>query len=118
MDVSISIAAALAELQEKVPDITAKELMQSGMTISRDIMGTMSNTLILAFTGTSINTLIFIYAYGYSLNQTINMYSIGIEIIQGISATLGVIFTVPVAAYINALLLKKRKKKHERHILS
>ena len=47
-----------------------------------------------------------------------DMYSIGIEIIQGISATLGVIFTVPVAAYINALLLKKRKKKHERHILS
>ena len=82
------------------------------------MMGTMSNTLILAFTGTSINTLVFIYAYGYSLNQTINMYSIGIEIIQGISATLGVIFTVPVAAYINALLLEKRKKKREQHILS
>ncbi len=118
MDVAMDIASALNELAATTAEPTRKMLLQAGNNIGRDILGMMSNTLILAFTGTSINTLIFIYAYGYSLNQTINMYSIGIEIIQGISATLGVIFTVPVAAYINALLLKKRKKKHERHILS
>ena len=118
MDVAMSVSSAVHEVAARAPELGFKELFRSGIHVGRDMMGTMSNTLILAFTGTSINTLIFIYAYGYSLNQTINMYSIGIEIIQGISATLGVIFTVPVAAYINALLLKKRKKKHERHILS
>lgn len=118
MDVAMSVSSAVHEVAARAPELGFKELFRSGIHVGRDMMGTMSNTLILAFTGTSINTLIFIYAYGYSLNQTINMYSIGIEIIQGISATLGVIFTVPVAAYINALLLKKRKKKHEPAILS
>ena len=110
MDVAMDIASALNELAATTAEPTRKMLLQAGNNIGRDILGMMSNTLILAFTGTSINTLIFIYAYGYSLNQTINMYSIGIEIIQGISATLGVIFTVPVAAYINALLLKNERK--------
>ena len=114
----IAVSSAVHVGGARAPALGLKALFRSGIHVGRDMMGTMSNTLILAFTGTSINTLIFIYAYGYSLNQTINMYSIGIEIIQGISATLGVIFTVPDAAYINALLLKKRKKKHERHILS
>ena len=75
------------------------------------MMGTMSNTLILSFTGTSINTLVFLYAYGYSANQIVNMYSIGIEIIQGISATMGVILTVPLSSYINAVLLTSKKSK-------
>ena len=109
---------ALGKEAYKTPELGFKEVFRSGIHVGRDMMGTMSNTLILAFTGTSINTLVFIYAYGYSLNQTINMYSIGIEIIQRISATLGVIFTVPVAAYINALLLEKRQKKRKQHILS
>lgn len=118
MDVAMSVSSAVHEVAARAPELGFKEVFRSGIHVGRDMMGTMSNTLILAFTGTSINTLVFIYAYGYSLNQTINMYSIGIEIIQGISATLGVIFTVPAAAYINALLLEKQKKKQEQHILS
>ncbi len=49
------------------------------------MMGTMSNTLILAFTGSSINTLVFMYVYNYSARQIANMYSIGIEVIQDIA---------------------------------
>lgn len=64
------------------------------------MMGTMSNTLILAFTGTSINTLVFLYVYNYSTTQIINMYSIGIELIQGIASTMGVILTIPFASYL------------------
>ena len=59
-----------------------KEQFQSGMNVGRDMMGTMTNTLILAFTGGSINTIVFIFAYNYEYQQVINMYSIGIEIMQ------------------------------------
>lgn len=52
------------------------------MRVGKDMMGTMSNTLILAFAGGSINTLVFIYAYNYEYLQMINMFDIGIEIIQ------------------------------------
>ena len=63
----------------------------------------MSNTLILAFAGSSINTLVYLYCYKYSYYQVLNMYDVGIEIIQGIAATLGVVLTVPFVALIASL---------------
>ena len=67
-----------------------------------------------AFTGSSINTLVFMYAYNYTGLQIINMYSIGIEIIQGIASTMGVILTVPLVSIICAwhLKLKSREENH------
>ena len=74
------------------------------------MMGTMSNTLILAFTGSSINTLVFMYVYNYTAVQITNMYSIGIEVIQGIASTMGVILTVPLVSAICAWHLKLKKR--------
>lgn len=113
MDVAMSVGSPIHEIHSKIPEADFHELFKSGINVGRDMMGTMSNTLILAFTGSSINTLIFIYAYGYGLNQLINMYSIGIEIIQGAAATLGVILTVPISAYINSMMICKIKRKGE-----
>lgn len=108
MDVGMSIASTLNELKEKNPQMTGRELFRSGITVGRDMMGTMSNTLILAFTGGSINTLVFIYAYHYEYLQIINMYSIGIELMQGISASMGVILTVPFTSLVGAWLMGEK----------
>lgn len=105
MDVGMSIASTLNELKETDDSLTMKELFHSGMNVGRDMMGTMSNTLILAFTGGSINTLVFIYAYDYQYEQIINMYSVGIELMQGLSSSMGVILTVPATSLIAAWLL-------------
>lgn len=107
MDVGMSISSTINELKEKKPEMRAKELFISGITVGRDMMGTMSNTLILAFTGGSINTLVFIYAYDYQYRQIINMYSVGIELMQGLSASMGVILTVPLTSLIGAWLMGK-----------
>lgn len=111
MDVAISVASTINEIHDKNPQLSRKELFSSGINVGRDMMGTMSNTLILAFTGSSINTLVYIYSYNYSYYQVLNMYSIGIEIIQGISATLGVILTVPFVAFISSMFLSRRRKR-------
>ena len=87
-----------------------KELFISGMNVGRDMMGTMTNTLILAFTGGSINTLVFIYAYNYQYLQIMNMYSAGIEIMQGLSASLGVILAVPFTSLITSILISRKSK--------
>ncbi len=108
MDVGMSIASTIYELKLKNPALTRKELFQSGMNVGKDMMGTMSNTLILAFTGGSLNTLVYIYAYDYQYRQVVNMYSVGIELMQGISASLGVILTVPITSAIAAYLLGTR----------
>lgn len=105
MDVAMSVASTINEIHEKNPALGRRELFLSGIHVGRDMMGTMSNTLILAFTGGSLNTLIYIYCYNYNYYQVLNMYDIGIEIIQGIAATLGVILTVPFVAFISAWLL-------------
>lgn len=91
-----------------VGQMTGRELFRFGITVGRDMMGTMSNTLILAFTGGSINTLVFIYAYHYEYLQIINMYSVGIELMQGISASIGVILTVPFTSLVGAWLMGEK----------
>ena len=113
LDVGMSIASTLNELKEINPHMTAGQLFRSGMNVGRDMMGTMTNTLILAFTGGSINTLVFIYAYHYQYQQIINMYSVGIELMQGLSASMGVILAAPLTALIGGALLGGRGKKDE-----
>lgn len=110
MDVGMSISSTLCEIKEKNPSLTMKELFLSGMNVGRDMMGTMTNTLILAFTGGSINTLVFIYVYNYQYLQIMNMYSVGIEIMQGLSASLGVILAVPFTSLITSILISGKSK--------
>ena len=114
MDVAMSVASTISEIHFRNPQLSRKELFTSGIRVGKDMMGTMSNTLILAFTGSSINTLVFMYVYGYGIVQITNMYSIGIEIIQGIASTMGMILTVPIVSVISAWHLKWKKEAKER----
>lgn len=111
MDVAMSVASTINEIHEKKPELSVNELFQSGINVGRDMMGTMSNTLILAFAGGSLNTLIYIYSYRYNYYQVLNMYAIGIEIIQGISATFGVILTVPLVSVIASIGVKRESNR-------
>ena len=102
MDVAMSISSTIEEISHQNPELGVKDLFFSGMRVGKDMMGTMSNTLILAFAGGSINTLVFIYAYNYEYLQMINMFDIGIEIIQGVASSMGVILTVPICSLLAA----------------
>ncbi|MCM1333916.1 MAG: YibE/F family protein [Eubacterium sp.] len=108
MDVAMSISSTLNEIREKRPELPAAELFKSGIKVGRDMMGTMSNTLILAFAGGSLITLVINYAYDLPLLQILNSYNIGIEIMQGISGSLGVILTVPFTSFAAAKLLTRK----------
>lgn len=109
MDVAMSISTTIEELVYHNPNITRKELFKSGIKIGGDMMGTMSNTLILAFTGGSLSTLVVFYAYNVSFLQMFNSYDIGIEIVQGISGSLGVVLTVPFVSAIASMLMINKK---------
>jgi uncharacterized membrane protein len=105
MDVAMSIASSIYEVYETNPALTPNELFTSGLHVGRDMLGTMANTLILAFTGSSINSLILIYAYNVKYGQLINMDRIGIEIIQGMAGSIAIIFTVPIISWIASQLI-------------
>lgn len=111
MDVSMSVASTIAEIHETNPSFTAKQLFQSGMRVGKDMMGTMATTLILAYAGGSINTLIILYSYSMSYLQFMNGYEIGIEILSGISGSIGVIMAVPFVSAVSSFWMAKPGKK-------
>lgn len=109
MDVAMSISSSIFEIDKNNPVISTKSLFISGMNIGKDIMGTMSNTLILAFAGSSLNIILFMAAYGMPYRQIINLDFLVSEVIQGISGSIGIILTVPITAFIASYLAKNQK---------
>ena len=110
MDVGMSIASTIQEIHDTNPSLSRKQVFLSGIHVGQDMMGTMTNTLIFAYVGGSLTTLIINYAYDLSYRQLANSYIIGIEIMQGLSGSLGVVLTVPITAFVASFLIGKKKK--------
>lgn len=106
MDVSMSIASSMQEIWTANPRLSKKELFKSGLTVGKDITATMSNTLILAFVGSSLPLVMMIWGYGMSFKQFINIPRIVIEIMHGISGSIGIIAAVPCTALVALFILR------------
>ena len=109
MDVSVSIASAIEEIYKANRKLSQKELFLSGMNIGKDMMGTMSNTLILAYTGSSIPLLLLFMAYETSIVKIINLDIIATEIVRSLSGSIGLILTIPITAAVSAFLAKRER---------
>ncbi|MBQ6700243.1 MAG: YibE/F family protein [Oscillospiraceae bacterium] len=108
MDVTMGISSSLFEVSAANPELGRKELFRSGMNIGRDMVGTMTNTLILAFLGSSFVLILYLYSIGLSSHQLISSAYLSIEVISGISSSIGVILSIPVTALITANALAKK----------
>ena len=104
-DVSMSIASAIAEIYDTNPRLDAKELINSGLNVGRDIMGTMANTLLLAYVGSTIPILLLFSAARMPWTRIINMDLIVTEIVRGLTGSIGLIISIPVTAIIASLIL-------------
>ncbi len=113
MDVSMSISSSLHELRIKSPDIAPKELMKSGFTIGRDMMGTMANTLVLAYIGSSLTSVLLLVAYNASIEQVINKEMIVAEILQALAGSMGMLLTLPLTSAVCAAIYYKKPMKEE-----
>lgn len=109
MDVAVSMGASLWELKERKPEITSKELFVSGMNIGKDMIGTMTNTLILAFVGGCLPTLLIYISYGIQYHQFISSNFLAIELVQGIAGSMAVILTVPFSAFVCSIFYNNVK---------
>ena len=76
------------------------------------MVGTMTNTLILAFLGSGFALVIYLYSLSLSPHQLLSSSYLAIEVVSGISSSIGVILSVPLTALISSVLLTKDKK-HE-----
>jgi len=109
MDVAISIASALYEINDLDKNISKKNMIISGMNIGKDMMGSMSNTLILAYVGTTLHLIILFIVYRIRFTEIINLDSIATEIIRAMAGSIGLIITIPVTVVIGTAIYKKMK---------
>lgn len=109
MDIAMSVTSAISEIHEQNGALGARALFRSGMRVGRDMMGTDSNTLILAFAGSNISMLVLDYAYNLPYQQIINSNNIGIAIMQGLSGSFGIVLSVPLTVALAALVFAHQK---------
>ena len=102
MDVAMSLSSALSEVHAADPALGRRALFRSGMNIGRDMVVTMTNTLILAFLGGGLTLTLYIYTLGLSAHQLLSSAYLSVEVMTAVSSSIGVILSVPITALISA----------------
>lgn len=111
MDVAVDIGSSLHEIKLKVPKITRSELFKSGMTIGRDLMGTMANTLVLAYIGSALSTTVLLVIFNGSVLELFNKERVIVEVMQALIGSIGILLTIPFTAFVASIVYRKLKKK-------
>ncbi|MGM9681631.1 MAG: YibE/F family protein [Eubacteriales bacterium] len=111
MDTCMSIVSSLFELKAQKPSVSAKQLFRSGMNIGKDIMGTMTNTLILAFAGGSINLIVTYYMYCMPAISLLNTDFLVVEAVKGLVGSIAVVLSIPAAAFMTAVVIGWKEKR-------
>lgn len=109
IDIGMSVASAAAEIKQVNPDISGKKLFRGALNVGRDVMGTMANTLILAYVGAATPMLLLVMGYEMDWLRVINMDIIATEFVRGVAGSIGLITAVPVTAFLAQYMLAGKK---------
>lgn len=107
MDVAMSISSSLSEISRKNRSASFHDIFRSGMEIGRDVMGTMTNTLILAYIGGSLSVVLLLMAYNTSLLQVLNREMVVVDILQALVGSFGILFAIPFTSFVCAAFYSK-----------
>ena len=104
MDVAMDISASLDEIVQKKPDMRTKEVIASGITVSRSVLGTIVTTLLLAYSGGYTALMMVFMAQGTPLINILNMTYVSSEILHTLVGSFGLVLVAPVTAIIGGIL--------------
>jgi len=110
MDVTVSVSSSMWEVENAHPKIETKELIKSGLNVGRDIMGSMSNTLILAYSGSALHLMLLFNAFNLKFVEIVNMDVIASEIIRAIAGSIGLIMAIPLTAFVSGINRQYKEK--------
>lgn len=110
MDVAMSISSSLYELKEHHKELNKYQIFKSGMNIGSDIIGTMVNTLILAYVGSSLFTIILfmLQKENFPLIRILNYEFIAVEVLRSLFGSIGILVAVPITSYFAANIKIKK----------
>ena len=116
MDVAMDLSSALYEIQVNAPNISFKRMVKSGFAIGRDTMGTMANTLVLAYIGSSLCSVLLLFTYTSSFADMMNKEGIIVEILQAIAGSTAILLTMPATVFTCAFfyVTRNHRKKQEK----
>ncbi len=109
MDTSVSIASTINEIYETDKTLSIKQLFKSGMNVGRDIIGTMSNTLILVYLGSALPLVLL--SSNIDMNKFFNLNQVATEILSALTGSIAILVCVPITAIVAAYLIKRNKQK-------
>ena len=109
MDLAIDIAAAMEEVHRKRPELGFSELLASGFTVGRKVFGTMTTTLLLAYTGGFTSLLMVFMAQGVPFQSMFNLSYVSSEIFHTMVGSLGLVLVAPLTALLAAALFSRRR---------
>ena len=112
MDIAMDIAASMDEVKLKKPDITVPELIQSGFTVGRHVIGTMATTLLLAYSGGYLTLLMIFKVKAPSLMRMINLKIVAAEIMRTLVGSIGLVLVAPITAIVGGVIICGVLKKH------
>lgn len=109
MDIAVSIASSAEQLHEANPEMSVRKYFASIMAVGRDIIGTMTNTLILAFCGSALPLAMMIWGYSMDYVQFINIPLIQIHILQALAGSIGMVLSVVFTAFLSVLIFRHKR---------
>ena len=109
IDVSMDISSALFELRRHAEDLPFKSLVKSGIAIGRDIIGTMANTLVLAYIGSALSTVLLLTTYAVSIHELLNREMIIAELLQALVGSTAILLTIPLTSIICGFIYSKKQ---------
>ena len=111
MDLSVDITSAVHEVVEKRPDLSWKEAARSGMNVGRSAMGTMTTTLLFAYSGGYVALLMVFMAQGTPLDSILNYKYVAAELIHTVIGSFGLVTVAPFTALCSGILLTRKSQK-------
>ena len=114
MDVAVSIASAQYEMKLLAPKTKFQTLVSSGLNVGRDVMGTMANTLVLAYIGGALPLILLISTQpDLPLLHVMNLNMIATEVVRSLIGSIGLLCAIPITAYATAFLITVRPRRNK-----
>ena len=110
MDLAMDISASMHEIFKKHPGITLKEHILSGMSVGRAVIGTMTTTLLLAYSSSYMTMLMLFQSQGLPLINIFNINFVAAELLNTIVGSFGLVTVAPLTAVIGGLIYSRHKK--------
>lgn len=118
MDIAMDMTATIEELKLHNPDISRKSLIKSGFNVGRSVIGTMTTTLLLAYSGGFLTLMILFMERNTTILQILNMKMVTSEVIKIIIGSIGLVVVAPITTYIASFIYSAKEKSSEKKIFN